>query len=166
MSQTLKLTPTESVTIRTSTDDVLEVEATYGPATKPPPRHLHPEQDERFEVLAGELRVRHGDQELTLGPGDVIEIPRGTAHQMWSPAGQARVRWETRPRGRTHEWFAAIDSLHAAGRVGSTGMPGPLAFATLLNEYDDVFRLAVGPDRLVRGALVPLAALGRTRGYG
>jgi hypothetical protein len=45
-------------------------------------------------------------------------------------------------------------------------MLGPLAFAALLDEYDDVFRLAVGPDRLVRAALKPLAAIGRTRGYG
>jgi mannose-6-phosphate isomerase-like protein (cupin superfamily) len=166
MSRPLKLTPTESVTIRNSTEEVLEVEASYGHATKPPPKHLHPDQDERFEVLSGELRVRHGENEVALGPGETIEIPRGTAHQMWSTAGETRVRWETRPRGRTHEWFAAIDALHAEGRVGSNGMPGPLAFATLLTEYDDVFRLAVGPDRLVRGALAPLAALGRARGYG
>jgi len=165
VSRPLKLTPTETVTIRTSTPEVLEVEATYGPAAKPPPKHFHPDQDERFEVVDGELQVRHGDAEVTLTPGETIEIPRGTVHQMWSPKRDTRVRWETRPRGRTHEWFEAIDSLHAEGRVGSNGMPGPLAFAALLTEFDDVFRLAVGPDRLVRGALKPLGALGRIRGY-
>ena len=45
-------------------------------------------------------------------------------------------------------------------------MPGPLAFAALLTEYDDVFRLAAGPEPVVRGALAALAPLGRMRGYG
>ena len=40
-------------------------------------------------------------------------------------------------------------------------MPGPLAFAALLTAYDDVFRLADGPEPVVRGALAALAPLGR-----
>ena len=85
---------------------------------------------------------------------------------MWAPSGaEARVLWQTRPAGRTEDWFTSIDALHREGRVGRNGMPGPLAFATLLNEYRDVFRLAVGPEPLVRGALAALAVLGRMRGY-
>ena len=164
--QTLKLTPTESVTIRESTSDLLEVEATYGSASNPPPKHLHPAQDEHFEVLAGRVQVRAGDDERVLNEGETIEIPRGTVHQMWNPGpGDARVRWQTRPGGRTEQWFAAIDRLHRTGKVGRNGMPGPLAFAALLTEYRDTFRLAVGPDAVVRGALALLAPFGRMRGY-
>ncbi|HEX2371990.1 MAG TPA: cupin domain-containing protein [Solirubrobacterales bacterium] len=167
MSRTLKITPTESVTVRVSTPELLEVEATYAPAGQEPPKHYHPSQDEHFEVLEGSLRARAGDEERTLRVGDAIDIPRGTVHQMWNPAsGAARVLWQTRPGGRTESWFAAIDALHREGRVRRNGMPGPLAFATLQTEYDDVFRLAVGPEPLVRGALAALAPLGRMRGYG
>jgi mannose-6-phosphate isomerase-like protein (cupin superfamily) len=166
MSPTLKLTPTESVEVRSSTPELLEVEASYAPAGKPPPRHLHPAQDERFEVLAGSLRVRVGDEERTLGPGETLEVPRGISHQMWNPGAEpARVAWQTRPRGRTERWFTALDALQRQGRVGGNGMPGPLAFGALLSEYDDVFRLAVGPDPVVRGALALLGAVGRRRGY-
>ncbi len=166
MSRTLKLTPTESVEIRNSNPEALEVEATYGAASKPPPKHLHPAQDEHFEVLAGALRAVVGDQERTLGPGETLEIPRGTPHQMWNPGGeQARVLWQTRPRGRTEQWFTALDTLQRQGRVGANGLPGPLAFGAMLTEYSDVFRLAVGPDLVVRGALAALGALGRLRGY-
>lgn len=165
-NRTLKITPAESVSVRESTAELLEVEASYGPASKPPPKHFHPAQDERFEVIAGELRVRVDGAERTLGPGDRIEIPRGSVHQMWNPGEtETRAIWQTRPGGRTEAWFAAIDSLHREGRVGRDGMPGPLAFAALLTEFDDVFRLAVGPDPLVRGVLRILAPLGRARGY-
>lgn len=167
MTDKLKITPTESVLIRQSSPDLLEVEATYIPSNKPPPKHLHPDQDERFQVLQGTLRVRLDGDERDLRAGEMIEIPRRTVHQMWNASEEpATVTWQTRPALRTEEWFRAIDDLYRQGRVGRGGEPGPLAYATLLTEYRDVFRLAVGPDPVVRRILGLLAIPGRARGYG
>jgi mannose-6-phosphate isomerase-like protein (cupin superfamily) len=165
-AEQLKLTPSESLTVLSSTPEALEVEATYGPHGSPPPKHYHPDQDEHFEVRSGRIDVRVGDSERKLGPGETLEIPRGTPHQMWnSGAEEARVLWRTSPAGRTREWFEALDRVHRTGRVGKNGMPGPLAFAALLTEYRDVIRLAAGPEPVVRGVLAALAPLGRRRGY-
>jgi mannose-6-phosphate isomerase-like protein (cupin superfamily) len=161
-SETLKLTPSESVTVLSSTPQALEVEATYGPGGKPPPKHLHPAQDEHFEVLAGSVRVRAGSEERDLHAGGTIEIPRETPHQMWNPGARAaRVRWETRPAGRTEEWFRDVDALN---REAGGGAPGPLAFAAVLAEYGDTFRLAVGPQRLVGAAIAGLGFVARRLG--
>jgi hypothetical protein len=85
---------------------------------------------------------------------------------MWNPGSEpARAIWRTRPGGRTEQWLRAIDRLHREGRVGDNGMPGPLAFAVLLTEYDDTIRLAVPAEPLVRAALLPLSLVGRVRGY-
>jgi mannose-6-phosphate isomerase-like protein (cupin superfamily) len=166
MTERLKLTPNESVTIRESTDAILEVEAEYAFGGSPPPKHFHPSQDERFRVLAGRLQVRVEGEERPLSVGEELEIPRGAVHQMWNPGdAPARVAWRTSPGGRTEQWFRAIDAVYRSGRVASNGMPGPLAFAVLLTEYRDVIRLAVGPGPLVAGALRALAVLGRARGY-
>lgn len=163
---TFELTPHESVTIRRSAPEALEVEVVYAPGGGPPPKHLHPEQEERFEVLAGELRARVDGEERSLGPGDTLEVARGAPHQMWNPGdAETRALWVTRPRGRTDRWFEALDRLQREGRVGKDGMPGPLAFGVLLTEYRDVFRLAVGPDPVVRTAMRGLGAIGRRRGY-
>jgi len=111
--------------------------------------------------------VRIEGDERELGTGDAIDIPRRAVHQMWNEGDEeARALWQTRPALRTLGWFETIDSLHREGRVGGNGMPGPLAFATLMTEYRDVFRLAVGPDPVVRGVLAALAPLGRLKGYG
>jgi quercetin dioxygenase-like cupin family protein len=164
MADVLKITPTESVEIRSSNPTALEVEATYGTG-EPPPKHFHPGQDEHFEVLAARIQVRVDGVERTLGAGDEIDIPRGVVHQVWNPEAEpARVVWRTSPGGRTEQWFRAIDRLQREGRVGRDGMPGPLAFGVLLTEYRDVFRLA-GPDWLLRPALAALGLLGRARGY-
>jgi quercetin dioxygenase-like cupin family protein len=162
----LKITPTESIKVRHSDAQRLTVEVAYAPGGGPPPAHFHPGQDERFEVMAGELRVRVDGETRTLGPGDTLSVPRGTVHQMWNPGYEpVRAIWETTPGGRTHDWFRAIDALHREGRVGKNGMPGPLAFAVMLTEYDDVFRLAVRPQAVIRVVLAALAVIGRLRGY-
>ena len=166
MGRTLKITLGESVEVLRSDPEALIVEGTWAPSGEPPPKHYHPEQDEHFEVLAGTLRTRVEGAERDLGPGGTIEIPRGAVHQMWNPGEQeVRAIWRTTPGGRTERWFAAIDRLHREGRVGDDGMPGPLAFSVLLTEYDDVFRLAVPAQPLVRGALAGLSVVGRARGY-
>lgn len=165
MADALKLTPTESVEVRSSGPDGLEVEATYGPMGSPPPKHLHPEQDEHFEVISGAMKVKIDGEERTLSAGGQIDIGRCQVHQMWNAGSEpARVRWVTSPAGRTEQWFRAIDALHREGRVGRNGMPGPLAFGVMLTEYRDVFRLG-GPDWLLRPALATLGAIGRARGY-
>jgi mannose-6-phosphate isomerase-like protein (cupin superfamily) len=164
--RTLKITPGESVTVRRSDAELLEVEGTWAPSGKPPPKHYHPAQDEHFEVLEGSLRTRVDGVERELGPAGSLDIPSGTVHQMWNPGTEpARALWQTRPAGRTRQWFEDIDALHREGRVGTNGMPGPLAYGVLLTEYRDTFRLAVPAEPVVRGALALLAVVGRARGY-
>ncbi len=165
MTERLNLTPSESVTIRSSSPELLEVEAEYGPDGDPPPKHWHPAQDEQFRVLEGQLRARVDGVEHELAAGDEIEIPREAVHQMWNPgSSRTRALWRTRPAGRTEQWFRELGGLQASGRVGRNGMPSPLAFGVLLTEYRDVIRLA-GPDPLLRGTFAALAIAGRARGY-
>jgi quercetin dioxygenase-like cupin family protein len=165
MAEVLRLTPQESVAIRSSTLEAFEVEGTWGPRGEPPPAHFHPAQDERFEVLAGALRARVDEQEHELTVGDVLEIPRDAVHQMWNEGDEpARAVWRTTPGGRTREWFAALDELQRSGRVDRKGLPSPLAFGALLRTYPDVIRLA-GPRWLTGPAVWLIGTAGRLRGY-
>ncbi len=50
-------------------------------------RHSHPETDEVFLVLSGSLTIRMDDGDVTLGPGQLYVVPRGTPHQPYSPEG-------------------------------------------------------------------------------
>ena len=164
MPETLQLTPSESVTILSSAPEALIVEATYGPGGKPPPKHYHPAQDEHFEVLEGRMMFRLGSVERELVAGEEIDIPEGVAHQVWNPNDEpAKVTWQTRPALRTEQWFRGVDAIV---REAGDKTPSPLAFTTLLSEYRDCFRLAVGPDLLVAPVIKLLGAVGRLRGHG
>jgi mannose-6-phosphate isomerase-like protein (cupin superfamily) len=164
MAEQLKLTSSESLEIRQSSPEALEVIATYGSGGSPPPKHFHPRQDEHFEVLEGTVHTRVGGEERVLGAGEEIDIPRGAVHQMWNPGAEpARVLWRTSPGGRTEEWFRAVDALNRSERVKG-GTPSPIAFAPLLREFDDTIRLP-GPAPIIRPALAAMALVGRARGY-
>ncbi|MPY80370.1 MAG: cupin domain-containing protein [Actinophytocola sp.] len=44
-------------------------------------RHNHADTDELFLVIDGQLTIRFGDSEVTLGPGELHVVPRGVYHQ-------------------------------------------------------------------------------------
>jgi mannose-6-phosphate isomerase-like protein (cupin superfamily) len=163
MTDELRLTPSESVTLVSSTPEALVVRATYGPGGKPPPKHYHPAQDEHFKVLEGRMMFRLGSIERELAAGEEIDIPQGAAHQVWNPNDEpADVTWETRPALRTEQWFRGVD---AVVREAGDKSPSPLAFAALLSEYGDCFRLAVGPHLLVAPVVKLIGAVGRLTGH-
>jgi mannose-6-phosphate isomerase-like protein (cupin superfamily) len=44
-------------------------------------RHTHPETDEFFLVLSGNLVIHMDDGQVNLNPGDTFVVPRGRSHQ-------------------------------------------------------------------------------------
>ena len=134
MGTTLKLTPIQSVTVVRSEPELLEVETEYASNGIAPPKHFHPEQDERFEVLEGSLRVNVDGDERDLAAGETIEIPRKAVHQMWNPGdARARVRWQTIPAGRTEAFFTSMDELNREERLEE--------FPKVVEKFGDTFVL-------------------------
>jgi quercetin dioxygenase-like cupin family protein len=141
----LHLGPHERVLVMREGPGELVVEAMWSPGGSPPPRHLHPSQDEDFELRSGELVVIVGGQRRVLTAGEELHIPRGTPHSMWNASDQDAVAlWRTRPCGRTPDWFATLDRLSEGG----TRAPARSVLAKALAEHSDVFQLAVGPRPL------------------
>jgi mannose-6-phosphate isomerase-like protein (cupin superfamily) len=75
--------PWEPHTVAAFNDYDLRVVRTHGEFT----RHSHPETDEVFVVLSGSLTIRMDDGDVSLGPGQLYVVPRGTPHQPYSPDG-------------------------------------------------------------------------------
>jgi mannose-6-phosphate isomerase-like protein (cupin superfamily) len=51
--------------------------------------HRHPDTDELFLVISGELTIQLRDRDVVLGPNDVFVVPRGVEH---CPRADAEVR--------------------------------------------------------------------------
>jgi mannose-6-phosphate isomerase-like protein (cupin superfamily) len=59
--------------------------------------HSHPETDELFLVLSGELTIQLRDRDVVLGPNDIFVVPRGVEHCPLAPAEVSAVLIE--PKG-------------------------------------------------------------------
>ena len=43
--------------------------------------HAHPDTDETFIVLAGELHIEFRDRQIVVRTGEMVVVPRGTEHR-------------------------------------------------------------------------------------
>lgn len=71
-------------------EDGISVTEWVAPFGDSPPLHVHHNEDEVFQVLDGELRVRSGDAERVVRPGDVFLAPKGIPHTYRVISPQAR----------------------------------------------------------------------------
>jgi quercetin dioxygenase-like cupin family protein len=120
--------------------------------------HVHPLQEERFEVMEGTMRFRMGRERIVAGPGEVVVVPAGVAHD-FANAGdeQALVRVEVRPALKMERLFEAAVALAKQGRTMLGGIPRPLDLALFVRDFEQEVQASFPPRWLQRLVLAPLA---------
>jgi len=118
------------------------------------PLHLHPNADETFCVIDGEIRVHLDGAERTVGPGGVASVPRGMPHAVMVTSELARVLTIVTPGCKELEMFfrevgepatqrtippsapLPMERLRAAAmRHGSVVILGPPPFAATIGSH-------------------------------
>jgi mannose-6-phosphate isomerase-like protein (cupin superfamily) len=128
--------------------------------------HVHPRQDERFEVISGRVAFKLGRDELELGPGMRVLVPAGTPHKFWNAGDEeAHFVCEVRPALGFEQLIQTMFGLAAEGKVNRKGMPNPLRLAVIANHHFDDVRLPFPPAWMQRAGLALGAPLGRLLGY-
>ena len=146
--------------------DLLELELSAQPGGFVAAAHVHPNQEERFEVLSGTLAMLVDGEERTLGPGDVAVVPPGRPHAWWNAGpDEVRIKGEIRPALRTEHFFETFFGLGKEGKTNSRGLPNPLQLAVLMREYEGEMRLAKPAFVIQRMLFAPLAVIGKAFGY-
>jgi quercetin dioxygenase-like cupin family protein len=159
----------ERITFRRTAADtdgeLLEFDVALAPDGHVPGMHVHPAQEERFEVLSGSVRFQKGLRRVTAEAGDVVVVERGKAHKFENVGDEGAVmRVEVRPALEMERLFETAVSLAEEGRVTSKGMPKPLDLALFVREFKDEVRGPGTPGWAQRAALAPLAWIARRRG--
>ena len=80
--------------------------------------HVHPSQEERFQVLRGTIGFRLGRKKVIAGPGQRITVAAGTAHKFWN-AGEDEAHFvcEVRPAMQFEQLIETMFGLAADGRT-------------------------------------------------
>jgi len=129
--------------------------------------HVHPKQEERFEVLSGSLGLKLGGEEIVAGRGEKVTIPAGTPHRFWNAGDEeTRFRCEVRPALQFEQLLETMFALATDGKTNRKGMPNPLRLAVIARAHFDVVRLPFPPAFVQRLGLALGAPLGRLLGYG
>ena len=128
--------------------------------------HVHPTQEERFEVLRGSVGFKIGRKKLVAGPGQRITVPAGTPHKFWN-AGEDEAHFvcEVRPALQFESLLETMFALATDGKTNRKGMPNPLRLAVIANAHFDTVQLPFPPAILQRIALALGAPVGKLAGY-
>jgi quercetin dioxygenase-like cupin family protein len=104
--------------------------------------HVHPGQDERFEVLKGKVGFKLDGQEIVAHAGDRIRVPAGTSYRFWNAGDEeAHFVCEVRPALQFEQLIETMFGLAADGKTNRKGMPNPLRLAVIANDHFDTVRL-------------------------
>jgi quercetin dioxygenase-like cupin family protein len=128
--------------------------------------HLHPHQEERFTITAGEAHFTVNGAERIVGPGETIVIPVGVRHSEANP-GSVAIEGvvELRPGLRSKEMHEAFGGLSSEGKTTSRGAPkNPLQLGATLWYFRQENRVTSPPPRVQNLILPPLAALAKVFG--
>ena len=135
------------------------------------PEHVHPQQEERHEVLAGTLRGRVGGQERDYREGEGVVGPAGVPHAWQNSSCDEELRFvsELRPPLVFETILETTFGLARDGKTTKQGIPkNPLQLAVLVDETRGMFystRVPVAVQEAFLALFAVLAFVGRMLGY-
>jgi mannose-6-phosphate isomerase-like protein (cupin superfamily) len=140
--------------------ELLAFELLLAPDGHVPGAHVHPQQEERFEVVKGTMKFRRGLETVFARAGDTVVVPPGVAH-LFENAGEepAHVLVEVRPTLRMEQLFETATALALEGRTNRKGLPKPLELALFVREFEREVRAPFPPAGVVRAVMAPLVWL-------
>lgn len=128
--------------------------------------HIHPGQEERFTIVAGEAHFTLRGQERVARAGETIVVPAGVPHSEGNP-GPADVEGivELRPALLAKEFHEAVAGLVADGKTTPRGAPrNPLQLGATFWYFRHESRVTSPPVWVQNLMLPPLWALARVFG--
>jgi quercetin dioxygenase-like cupin family protein len=148
--------------------ELLEVEVWASRGANVPP-HVHPSQEERFEVLAGTVTFWVDGKRTDATAGDSVTAPPGTVHAFANEGDEAHLIAEVRPALDLQEFLEAAAGLSRAGQITPRGVPKSpralLKVAVLARHFEACTYLARPPLAVQRAMIKPLAWIAGVRGY-
>ena len=153
-------------TSRDTNGEAVVIEVCVQPGGAVASAHVHPHQEERFQVLRGSVGFLVGRREHVAGPGERLTIPSGTRHRFWNAGSdEAQFVCEVRPALQFEQLLETMFALAADGKTNRKGLPNPLRLAVIARHHFDDVRLPFPPAWMQRAGLAVGAPLGRLVGY-
>lgn len=127
-----------------------------------PPIHMHPEQEEYFTVISGELEVYKNDRWITLKQGDNVFVPKKTPHTYRSRHPEDCVfEYKLTPVRNFSKMMRSFESLQNKGKLRGTDLKSIIYLSMNFRKYRNEV-VSVSPPAFV---ISTMAFFGKVMGY-
>jgi mannose-6-phosphate isomerase-like protein (cupin superfamily) len=145
--------------------EYVEIEGSMRAHSDGPPVHIHPHQEETYQVVSGTADVFLNGRWHQVQAGESLTVPRGAPHTIKNGHDEdvRAMNWH-RPAMRFEDFSRTFHRLATSGRIKSLPPkdPSSLIYAAMLfTEYEDT-QIVVKPPAFI---LRLLAFVGRRLGY-
>jgi quercetin dioxygenase-like cupin family protein len=145
--------------------EFVQMESMMQPAKRLPTlAHIHPAQQEKIEVLSGELTTSLNGALTRLHAGDSITIRAGELHNFWNDSNEmVHFRVEHRPALRLQDFMETMGNLVKNGSIKYDGsFSDKLQMAVVVNKFSDTLVLPQPKKFVIR----LLGGIGKLLGKG
>lgn len=128
-----------------------------------PPIHQHPEQEEFFRVVSGQLQVYRKNEWVTLNPGEEFRIPKATAHTYRSRHNEDAIfEYRLTPKRDFSGMMKTFERLINEGKLkGTSDLKSIIYLALTFQKYGNEVK-SVNPPAFV---ISTMAFIGKMLGF-
>jgi Cupin domain. len=146
--------------------ELLQIECFSPPTLEREPEHIHPFQQNSFEIISGRCIFRLDGKEQVVGPGQSIIIPANVPHYFWN-AGDTVAHYiqEFRPALKIDCFFETFFALAKDAKLNKKGIPNFFHVSIIGLAHKDEIRLTNPPWALQHIIYKILAPFGKLMGY-
>ena len=151
------------LTSRDTNGELLQIDCVNLPGGVKEPEHIHPYQENRFEIISGRLMFCIAGKERQINAGEFISIPAKVPHYFWNGSDQeAHYIQEFRPALHSEFFFEALFDLARDGKLNEQGTANILLMADFVPNFWNEIRVTKPPELIqsfLFGILRPVARL-------
>ncbi|HMG67253.1 MAG TPA: cupin domain-containing protein [Chitinophagaceae bacterium] len=146
--------------------ELLQIDCISPPTSVKEPEHIHPFQENKFEIISGNCNFSIDGNEHIAKPGEVVSIPPNVRHHFWN-AGDTDVHYiqEFRPALKIMNFFETLFALARDGKLNEKGIPNLFHMSIILLAYKNEIRVTKPPWSVQNITYKILAPIGKLKGY-
>ncbi|HXD11523.1 MAG TPA: cupin domain-containing protein [Anaerolineales bacterium] len=157
---------TRAIVVKSAVDkqhDTVIMIAEIGPGESGPPSHIHPSQQETYEVLEGEAEFVLGNKTVLVKQGDKVEIPANTPHTFRNTTNAwLRMQDTHLPALTFEEMMRELHGLVHSGKIKGFNDFKSLVYLSMLWVKHKELQRSANPPFFV---MQMMAFVGRLMGY-
>jgi len=146
--------------------ELLQIDCVSPPSAMREPEHIHPFQENKFEILSGSCTFSIDGKEQLAKVGETVTIAPNVRHLFWNSGNvDARYIQEFRPALTIAEFFNTFFALSRDGKLNEQGIPNFFHASIIMLAHNKDIRVISPPWPIQYLTYKVLAPLGRLMGY-